>query len=367
MKRNNISLPLLLAALLMALATSLAVNSWLHLSLPAHLLLGVGLFLAFSLLLLRLRVWARRVRVHVNDLLDHTPIQTVLGGFIGMLAGVLTGFLFSYPLSLLPRIGGALTLLIFVFCGWLGANLGARRFSDCRSLLRRGQPSTPAVLAPLSRKVLDTSAIIDGRIYDVAACRFLEGILTVPTFVVEELHHIADSADSARRSKGRRGLELLAKMQKHPVIKVDIMETIVPEEREVDMKLLRLCRQLDASIVTNDYNLNKVAELQGITVLNINELINAVKLIVYPGEAMQVNILKEGKEQGQGIAYMEDGTMVVVEDASHEIGQNLDVVVTSVFQTAAGRMVFTRKIKDAGTPEPKSVGIPLAREIKAWG
>ncbi|MGB4304217.1 MAG: TRAM domain-containing protein, partial [Syntrophomonadaceae bacterium] len=178
---------------------------------------------------------------------------------------------------------------------------------------------------------------------------FLEGCLIVPTFVIEELQHIADSSDNIRRNKGRRGLELLSKMQKHSSIKIDIMDVTDPailEEREVDAKLIRLCKQLQASIITNDYNLNKVAELQGITVLNINELTNAVKMIVYPGETMHVTVIKEGKENGQGVGYLEDGTMVVVEDAQHQIGRDLEVMVTSVFQTAAGRMIFTRKVKE---------------------
>jgi uncharacterized protein YacL len=168
----------------------------------------------------------------------------------------------------------------------------------------------------------------------------------VPTFVIEELQHIADSSDNIRRNKGRRGLELLSKMQKHPDIKIDIMEGNNLDDKEVDQKLIRLCKRINASIITNDYNLNKVAELQGITVLNINELTNAVKVMVYPGESMHITIIKEGKEPGQGIGYLEDGTMVVVEEANDEINNELEVTVTSVFQTAAGRMIFTRKNKD---------------------
>lgn len=367
MKRNNISIPIILAALLTALAVTLAVNGRLALEWSGYLLLAAGIFVGGGLLLYGLRALARRARARIEHFMNDTPIQVVLGGFGGMLAGILLSFLLSYPLSRLAGIGTLLTLLTFGLGGWLGASLGARRVNDCREFLRGVGTGTALATVDPSCKVLDTSAIIDGRIYDVAVCRFLEGTLAVPIFVIEELQHIADSTDSARRNKGRRGLELLAKMQKHPAIKIDIIEESIPEEREVDMKLLRLCRKLKASIVTNDYNLNKVAELQGITVLNINELINAVKLIVYPGETMQVSILKEGKEHGQGIGYMEDGTMIVVEDAAREIGRSLDVVVTSVFQTAAGRMIFTRKIKEESAPAPKTVGSPLPQEIKAWG
>ncbi|HPT68543.1 MAG TPA: TRAM domain-containing protein, partial [Syntrophomonas sp.] len=197
---------------------------------------------------------------------------------------------------------------------------------------------------------------------------FLEGNLLVPLFVVEELQHIADSSDNLRRAKGRRGLELLSKMNQHSDIKIDIIETDIPEEKEVDMKLIRLCKQINASIITNDYNLNKVAELQGITVLNINELTNAVKVVVYPGETMSISVLKAGREPGQGVGYLEDGTMVVVEDAQHELGNNLEVLVTSVFQTAAGRMIFTRKIKEEET-SLDSITLPNVKtqEVNLYG
>jgi uncharacterized protein YacL len=200
-------------------------------------------------------------------------------------------------------------------------------------------------LLPELRKVVDTSAVIDGRIYDVCLSHFLEGILVIPSFVVEELQHIADSEDAIRRGKGRRGLDLLAKMQKHTDIRMELVDDPVPEEKEVDLKLLRLCKKLHAPIITNDYNLNKVAQLQNIQVLNLNELANAVKFIVYPGECMDVAIIKEGKEFGQGVGYLDDGTMVVVEDAKELVGKSARVVVTSVFQTAAGRMIFTRRDK----------------------
>jgi len=195
-------------------------------------------------------------------------------------------------------------------------------------------------------KIVDTSAIIDGRIYDIAVSRFLEGTLLIPQFVIEELQHIADSEDSVRRAKGRRGLDILKQMQKKEDISVEIIDEPVEEDREVDMKLLRLCHKFDAAIITNDYNLNKVAELQGLKVLNVHELANALKVVVYPGETMRINVLKEGKEARQGVGYLEDGTMVVVEDGRHCVGKNIEVTVTSVFQTAAGRMIFSRRSKD---------------------
>ncbi len=288
-----------------------------------------------------------------------------------MLLGVFLGLLISYPLSMIRPAGTYLAILSFVVCGYLGLKIGTRRASDVWEFLpvpNHDIIQASHTAAESNYKVLDTSAIIDGRIYDVCISKFLEGSLVVPVFVIEELQHIADSSDNLRRNKGRRGLELLSKMQKHPSIKIDIMEGNIPEEKEVDMKLIRLCKQLDASIITNDYNLNKVAELQGIRVLNINELTNAVKVVVYPGETMHIHVLKEGKELGQGVGYLEDGTMVVVEDAQDEIGANLEVLVTSVFQTAAGRMIFTRKTRDE-TPvsaNPSLQGVPI-QEVNVFG
>lgn len=293
----------------------------------------------------------KRLTRTLNQRLDDIAIEVIMGGMAGLLMGMLVGLLCSFPLSVLRGVGSYLALVVFVLCVWLGLKIGTRRAFDVfNSLSRPGagqQISSPNQEGQESYKVLDTSAIIDGRIYDVCLSKFLQGPIVVPTFVIEELQHIADSSDAIRRNKGRRGLELLSKMKKHPNIKIDIIETDIEGEKDVDGKLLVLCKQLKASIITIDYNLNKVAELQGISVLNINELANAVKVIVYPGETMQVAIIKEGKEYGQGIGYLEDGTMVVVEEASQEIGQDLDVVVTSVFQTAAGRMIFTRKAKEA--------------------
>ncbi|MFY9322980.1 MAG: TRAM domain-containing protein [Syntrophomonadaceae bacterium] len=286
-----------------------------------------------------------------NNYVDSISMEVLIGSISGLLLGILTGVLSSYPLSMIRGIGVYLTLLFYGFSVYMGLKVGSRRGVEFLRLMP-GVSKRLDVKAPIKRlapKVVDTSAIIDGRIYDVCLSYFLEGCLIVPTFVIEELQHIADSSDNIRRNKGRRGLELLSKMQKHSSIKIDIMDVTDPailEEREVDAKLIRLCKQLQASIITNDYNLNKVAELQGITVLNINELTNAVKMIVYPGETMHVTVIKEGKENGQGVGYLEDGTMVVVEDAQHQIGRDLEVMVTSVFQTAAGRMIFTRKVKE---------------------
>ncbi len=302
--------------------------------------------------------------------LDNTAIETLLGGTIGLMLGILTGLLGSYPFSAIRGAGGYLAVFCVALCAYLGMLIGSRKATEIWKLMPV-YPAHKPVNEVVGRdfKVLDTSAIIDGRIYDVCQSKFLEGILTVPVFVIEELQHIADSSDSLRRSKGRRGLELLSKMQKDSSIKIQIVEDSIPEEKEVDMKLVRLCKKIGANIITNDYNLNKVAELQGIKVLNINELANAVKVVVYPGETMYINILKEGKEPGQGVGYLEDGTMVVVEDAQDDLGSNLEVLVTSVFQTAAGRMIFSRKMREEnnlGLYKPNLPGGPI-QEVNVYG
>jgi uncharacterized protein YacL len=190
--------------------------------------------------------------------------------------------------------------------------------------------------------LLDTSVIIDGRIADVAQTGFITGTLLVPRFVLNELQHIADSSDMLRRNRGRRGLDILNHLQKDSVTPVRITDMDVEDVREVDDKLIMLARQLSCSILTNDYNLNRVAELQGVPVLNINELANAVKAVYLPGETMQIKVIQEGKETGQGVAYLDDGTMIVVEDGRRHINQTINVVVTKVLQTAAGRMIFAK-------------------------
>ncbi|MGE5370561.1 MAG: PIN/TRAM domain-containing protein [Solirubrobacterales bacterium] len=279
--------------------------------------------------------------------LETSSIESVTGGVIGLLVGLLVGFSLSYPFRMLPGAGVYALFFLFFASGFLGMHVGRTRARDFLGLFPRALALPKRIASRVdTAKVLDTSAIIDGRIYDVALSGFLEGELVVPSFVIEELRHIADSSDYIRRSKGRRGLEILAKMQKNQSIKVKLLEGDYPEEREVDMKLLRICKNLNAAIITNDYNLNKVAELQGIKVLNVNELTNAVKVVVFPGETMRVAVIKEGKEEGQGVGYLEDGTMVVIEGGEEEIGQEVEVIVTSVFQTAAGRMIFSRKARE---------------------
>jgi uncharacterized protein YacL len=213
-------------------------------------------------------------------------------------------------------------------------------------------------------KVLDTSVIIDGRIADVCETGFLDGTLVIPQFVLKELQQIADSSDTMRRNRGRRGLDILQKIQKMTGAEVMISDIDFPEVREVDLKLIELALSLQGKIVTNDFNLNKVAQLRGVAVLNINELANALKPVVLPGEVMKVFILKEGKEYSQGVAYLDDGTMVVVDNARRLIGKTIDIVVTSVLQTTAGKMIFGRFIEAGGSPVPAVERDDAARRSK---
>ena len=346
-KKSKLSIGL---ALLIGLWTIYFIRLFLHFDTIYLLLIGLAAFAFGAWVLHYIESLFVRILGTLNRSLDELPIEVVVGGATGLLAGILTAVLSSFPLSLLGKFGAYLTMVFFIMLVYLGLKIGLRKARDIYSLFPfQLQTEKNDPVCHEQPKVLDTSAIIDGRIYDVCISHFLQGPLIVPHFVIEELQHIADSSDNIRRNKGRRGLELLTKMQKHPEIKIaiiDVDEPSIIEEKEVDSRLIRLCKNINASIITNDYNLNKVAELQGITVLNINELTNAVKVIVYPGETMHITIIKEGKENGQGVGYLEDGTMVVVEEAQKEIGRDLEVLVTSVFQTAAGRMIFTRKIRD---------------------
>ncbi|NLB88719.1 MAG: TRAM domain-containing protein [Syntrophomonadaceae bacterium] len=363
-KKIKFSKVLLLIAFIFGLWV-ISISKMFNLELSHQLLVGIGGVVVFYVVSNWLLNYWKRVRRSIDWLLDNTSIEVLLGGSAGLLVGIVVGVLSSFPLSMIRGIGVYLTLLTFFICGYLGLKIGSRRAHDVFKLLPLSNASETSSFPHENIKVLDTSAIIDGRVYDVCLSKFIDGKLVVPTFVIEELQHIADSSDTVRRNKGRRGLDLLAKMQKHPNIKIDIIDAN-NDEKEVDNKLLRLCKELGASIITNDYNLNKVAELQGINVLNINELTNAVKVIVYPGETMHISVIKEGKEEGQGVGYLEDGTMVVVEDAHDDIGSDLEVVVTSVFQTAAGRMIFSRKIKEELTPslEPNLSNI---QEVNLYG
>ena len=287
--------------------------------------------------------------------LGHLSAETLFAGLAGLIIGLLTAALLAFPMSLLPPPFGEILPFIGVLAfSYLGVALFVMRQGDLLGLFsalsgRGGENGTSSSWTNLNRNILlDTSVIIDGRVADIAKTGFLPGTLLIPRFVLNELQYIADSPDGLRRQRGRRGMEVLAELQRIPSILVRISDIDAEGVREVDDKLVVLARQLKCPILTNDFNLNKIAELQGVTILNINELANAVKSVVLPAERMNLNIFQEGKEHDQGVGYMDDGTMVVVENGHDFIGEYKDVVVTKVLQTAAGRMIFARVDDDNG-------------------
>ncbi len=263
--------------------------------------------------------------------------KALVSGSIGSILGLLVAFLLSQSFEEFDDRW--IRPVLSLFFGYLGLTVGLRK-KDSLSL--GPLLGVRKMKGEGDLKILDTSVIIDGRIADICETGFIGGTLIVPRFVLRELQSIADSSDPLKRKRGRRGLDILNKIQKNINVDVIIQESDYPEIREVDGKLVKLGKVMGARILTNDYNLNKVAELQEVRVLNINELANALKPVVLPGEEMRVRLVKEGKELNQGVAYLDDGTMIVVDDGKRFIGQHMDVVVTSVLQTTAGRMIFAR-------------------------
>jgi uncharacterized protein YacL len=268
---------------------------------------------------------------------------------VGLLLGLLMGLLLGLPLSqLAPPFGTWLPLGVSIFLGlgMVGLTVAKRRdlllAAEAVGIIRRPSTSDAAAGHGEPRIVVDTSAIIDGRIADIVESGFIYGTLVIPRFVLDELQHIADSSDALRRNRGRRGLEILNRMQKEPATPVEIVEDDVPDIIEVDAKLVALARARSRVILTNDFNLNRVAELQGVRVMNINSLANAVKPAVLPGEELHVRVIQEGKEAGQGVGFLDDGTMIVIEGGARHIDRELDVSVTRVLQTVAGRMIFAQ-------------------------
>jgi uncharacterized protein YacL len=251
----------------------------------------------------------------------------------------------------LPVIRSVLPVLLTIVLGYLGFQVGFKKREELMQMIASSKSNAPKKkgddssqdLQQASYKLLDTSVIIDGRITDISATGFIEGVLVVPQFVLTELQHIADSSDTLKRTRGRRGLDVLKVLQNERASAVLITEEDFDDIQEVDLKLVRLAKKMGGVVVTNDFNLNKVCDLHQVPVLNINDLANAVKPVVIPGEDMHIVVIKDGKEQNQGVAYLDDGTMIVVEDGKSYIGQAIDVVVTSVLQTSAGRMIFAKK------------------------
>jgi uncharacterized protein YacL len=279
----------------------------------------------------------------VRGKIRQLPTHQLVAAIIGLIVGLLVAALLAGPLSRLPGIlGEVLPFIGAIIFGYLGMAVMTIRQQDILNLFSGRLPFKEVALHRDNYVLLDTSVIIDGRIADISRTGFISGTMLIPRFVLNELQHIADSSDMLRRNRGRRGLDMLNKLQKESVVPIRIDDIDVEKAQEVDDKLVMLAKKLRCPIVTNDYNLNKVAALQGVTVLNINELANAIKAVFLPGEPMEVRIIQEGKELGQGVGYLDDGTMVVVENGRRYISSTIEVVVTKVLQTTAGRMIFAR-------------------------
>ncbi len=285
-----------------------------------------------------------------KEISGYSQVDIILGS-IGLLIGFLIAFLISSQLEKVYVVGPVLSIIVYILLGLIGVRIGIRSKDEIVNLLKfrsfgekkeKDSDKSKQMKKNIPPKVLDTSVIIDGRIADICKTGFLEGKLVVPQFVLDELRHIADSADDLKRVRGRRGLDILNTIQEAGHIEVEVTNQDFANIAEVDIKLLKLASVLNGKVVTNDYNLNKVAQVRGVEVLNINELANAVKPIAIPGEEMIVTIVKEGKENQQGIAYLDDGTMIVIENGKNNIGETKTVVVTSILQTPAGRMIFAK-------------------------
>ncbi len=306
----------------------------------------IGLFLGFIIALFV---------INIEEAIRKVSLRIIFGGVVGMIVGLLIAFLLAYGLNFVSSIMEKQQVVPWIYAlltgtmAYLGLLIGSKKIEEF-SFFGLGQPKDSG-----DYRILDTSVIIDGRIADISDTGFLQGNLIVPRFVLDELQYIADSSDSMKRSRGRRGLDILNRMQRSVGVNIEISDQDFPKLKGVDAKLVALAKKINAKIVTNDFNLNKVAELQGIRILNVNELANALKPVVLPGETMTVKIIKEGKETGQGVAYLDDGTMIVVDNAQKHQGSNVEVLVTSVLQTTAGRMIFS-ELKGVA-PEKKSYGL----------
>ncbi|MGD0457630.1 MAG: PIN domain-containing protein [Terriglobia bacterium] len=286
--------------------------------------------------------------------LERASLKRLIGAAAGSIFGILGALMISHLLSITALDKVSLSFLqvtLLLLMAYVGLVLGANK-GDLLNLSALGGLFSAEVKPKRNFKILDTSVIIDGRVADVCETGFIDGLLIIPQFVLRELQLVADSSDQLKRNRGRRGLDILQRMQKMGTIQIQIVEEDFPHMHEVDLKLIELAKQLEGKIVTNDFNLNKMAQLQGVAVLNVNELANALKPVVLPGETMRVFILKEGKEYNQGVAYLDDGTMVVVDNAKKMISKTIDIAVTSVLQTTAGKMIFGKFEERKAVVEP---------------
>lgn len=340
-------------------------NKWLNNNFT-NSLIGALIFFILSLMLAEYIVsGVKKIETSLNEM----SLTYLLFGSVGAIIGLTIGVIISIPMYNLaiPVVNSLVPILVMIILGYLGFRMGTTRMDEWRKIFTPKQKKNALEdeSQVLERKVedhfhkykiLDTSVIIDGRIYDIAKTGFLEGVILIPNFVLYELQYIADSGDSLKRVRGRRGLDILNALQKEAGISVEMYDGDFEDISEVDSKLIKLAKLLDGVVVTNDYNLNKVSEFQNVPVLNINALANAVKPVVIPGETMNVMVVKAGTERQQGVAYLDDGTMIVVEDGQHYMNEHLQVVVTSALQTAAGRMIFAKPAHSGrGIDENKDV------------
>ena len=333
---------------IVALANSFKSLDMLPISQGRHIIIYIGLSLILGIIsfILSNKIidLAKKTINETEKRLQNIPALDIVLGAIGLIVGFFIAYLLSLLLTKIPYVGVVLSALVYIVLGYLGVKVTTRQTDDFKNVVNVFKKSTVKdkniQTGAVKPKILDTSVIIDGRIYDIVRTGFLEGTLLIPQFVLHELQHIADSSDSLKRVRGRRGLDILNIIQKELNIEVEISNRDFDDIAEVDAKLLKLAQTLGGKVVTNDYNLNKVAQVQGVEVLNINELANAINPVAIPGEHMIVQVVKEGKEANQGIAYLDDGTMIVVDGGKRYMGQTISVLVTSVLQTPAGRMIF---------------------------
>ena len=304
---------------------------------------------------------AALIFICVELIIDRIPLDSLISAVIGAIIGLVSAQLMNWVVfqmnsSRLYELAERYALLTHLMAASLGALIFIRKRSELdlidRDLIVKGGKKKGS-----TTHIVDTSALIDGRAADVCESKFLSGTLVVPRFVLQELQHVADSAEPVRRAKGRRGMDILSRLQENPEVPVRIFDKDFPEIREVDSKIIALAKELGAKVITTDFNLNKIASLQGVTVLNVNDLANALKPVVLPGEVMSIFVVKEGKEKDQGVAYLDDGTMVVVEEGRRAVGQKVNAVVSSILQTSAGRMIFA-KARHERHHEPRAQQVP---------
>ena len=324
-----------------------SVNPFLQQSGTYYMNVAIGAFLGWMLS----TIFAKPLLQLMNNGVKHTEemsLRQLLSAVGGLVLGLCLAALIYPAIAMLGGLWKLVPIAVALVCGYIGMQIAIRKQDELADAVKHllEKPKVVAAAGEVKgfeeHKILDTSVIIDGRIADICKTGFIEGTLVIPEFVLEELQHIADSSDLLKRNRGRRGLDILNKIQKELDVRVLIYEGDFEEQSEVDSKLVKLAKLLSGKVVTNDFNLNKVCELQGVSVLNINDLANAVKPVVLPGEEIVVQVIKDGKEHGQGVAYLDDGTMIVVEGGREYIGHTMEVLVTSVLQTSAGRMIFAK-------------------------